>query len=132
MITILLAEDNDDVRDMITVHLQKRGFPVIAASDGLEAVIQTAQFAPALILMDIYMPELDGVEATVQIRAVDPEYRIPVIAITAHALPSDAARAKAAACNAFHAKSVDFEKLFAQITELIGEEAEGGMGQPPT
>ncbi len=121
MTTILLVEDNDDIRDMITCHLQKRGFAVVTANNGLEAVLQTAQCAPSLILMDINMPELDGFEATMQIRAADPEYQIPVIALTAYALPGDEARAKTAGCNAFHPKPVDFDRLFAQINELIGE-----------
>jgi len=126
MTTILLVEDNDDIRDMMTIQLQKKGFSVVAANNGHEAVQQTVQCAPALILMDINMPELDGIQATVQIRAADPEYRIPVIAITAYALPGDAARAKSAGCDAFHAKPVDFDKLFAQINELIGEVSGGG------
>lgn len=121
MTTILVVDDHDDIREMLMKQLQKRGFAVVTASNGLEAILQTAQSAPALILMDVNMPELDGIEATVQIRAADPEFRIPVIALTAYALPGDEARAEAAGCDAFHSKPVDFDKLFDQITELIGE-----------
>ncbi|TWU46529.1 response regulator [Rubripirellula reticaptiva] len=122
MTTILLGDDNDDIREMMTLQLEKRGFAVVAVSNGVEAVLATAQVAPALILMDINMPELDGFEATMQIRAADtdPSQRIPVIALTAYALPGDQARTKAAGCNAFHAKPVDFDRLFDQINELIG------------
>lgn len=121
MATILLVDDHHDIRDMMTRQLQKRGFSVVTASNGLEAVLAVAQAAPALILMDINMPELDGIEATVRIRAADPEFRIPVIALTAYALPGDEARAKTAGCDAFHSKPIDFDRLFAQITEMIGE-----------
>ncbi|TWU15569.1 response regulator [Allorhodopirellula heiligendammensis] len=122
MTTILIVDDHDDIRDMMTRQLQKRGYTVVTASNGLEAVLQTAQTAPSLILMDINMPELDGIEATMQIRAADAEMRIPVIALTAYALPGDEARATAAGCDAFHPKPVEMDKLITQITTLIGEE----------
>jgi len=121
MITILLVDDYDDIRDMMTIRLEKRGFTVVTANNGREAVVQTSQVAPSLILMDINMPEVDGIQATLQIRAADPEFRIPIIALTAYALPTDEARAIAAGCDAFHPKPVDFDKLFDQISELIGE-----------
>jgi len=119
MTTILLVEDYDDIREMMTIQLQKRGFAVVLARNGLEAVLQAAQSAPSLILMDINMPELDGIEATVKIRAANPRERIPVIALTAYALPGDEARAKAAGCDDFHPKPVEFDKLFDQISRLI-------------
>lgn len=121
MPTILLVDDHDDIRDMMTRQLQSRGFSVVAATNGLEAVVAVAQSAPALILMDINMPELDGIEATMQIRAAEPDNRIPVIALTAYSLPGDQARALTAGCDAFHSKPVDFDKLCDQITEMIGE-----------
>ena len=125
MTTILLVDDHDDIRDMMTRQLQKHGYAVVTASNGLEAVIATAQTLPALILMDINMPELDGIEATMQIRAANVENRIPVIALTAYALPGDEIRAKAAGCDAFHAKPVDFERLLEQISALLGESNAG-------
>lgn len=120
MTTILIVDDHDDIRDMMTRQLQKRGYAVVAATNGIEGVLAAAQSAPSLILMDINMPELDGIEATVQIRSADAENRIPVIALTAYALPDDEARAKVAGCDAFHSKPVDFDKLFHQIEELLG------------
>jgi len=121
MTTILLVDDNDDIREMITRHLERHGYAVVSASNGSEAVLAVAQSAPSLILMDVNMPELDGLEATMQIRAADTDNRIPVIALTAYSLPGDEARAAAAGCDAFHAKPVDFELLFDQIGSLIGE-----------
>lgn len=117
---ILLVDDHNDIRDLMARQLRKHGYTVSTACNGIEAVLATAQTAPSLILMDVNMPELDGIEATVQIRAADRDKRIPVIMLTAYALPGDEARAKAAGCDRFHAKPVDFEKLFSQINELIG------------
>jgi len=59
MTTIRLVEDHDDIREMMTLQLQKRGFAVVSARNGLEAVLQAAESSPSLILMDINMPELD-------------------------------------------------------------------------
>ncbi|TWT53768.1 Polar-differentiation response regulator DivK [Rubripirellula amarantea] len=130
MTTILLVDDHDDIREMMAQHLRKRGYAVVTASNGLEAVLATAQAAPSLILMDVNMPELDGIEATMQIRAAEVEKRIPVIALTAHALPDDETRAIAAGCDAFHSKPVDFKRLFSQISELLGEKAVNSEGVP--
>lgn len=119
MHTILLVDDNEDIRDMMTRRLHQHGFAVVSASNGLEAVLQTAQSPPSLILMDVNMPELDGLEATIQIRQADAENRIPVIAITGYALDGDQERALSAGCDVFHPKPVDFDKLLLQITQLI-------------
>lgn len=121
MTTILLVDDNDDIRDLVERKLKQNGFTVQTAANGLEAVLACAQANPSLILMDINMPELDGIEATMQIRAADLEFRTPVIALTAYALPGDEARAKAAGCDDFHPKPIDFDRLLMQINELIGE-----------
>lgn len=121
MATILLADDHADLRDMMTRQLQKHGYTVETATNGLEAVASVSRSVPSLILMDVNMPELDGFEATLQIRSTHAGRRIPVIALTAYALPSDEARARAAGCDAFHSKPVDFDKLFCQIRELVGE-----------
>lgn len=123
MATILLVDDHSDLRDLMTRQLQKHGYTVETATNGLEAVESVSQSIPSLILMDVNMPELDGFEATLQIRAAHSDHRIPIIALTAYALPSDEARARAAGCDGFHAKPVDFERLFCQIEELIGEAA---------
>jgi CheY-like chemotaxis protein len=125
MSTLLLVDDHDAIRDMMSRRLQERGFVVMTATDGLQAVLACASATPQLILMDINMPELDGIEATRQIREAHPDKSIPIIALTAHALADDEARAKAAGCNAFHPKPVNFTKLFDQIDALLG-------ASPPT
>lgn len=121
MAMILLVDDHPDLRDMMTRQLQNHGYAVTTACNGREAVALAAETTPALILMDVNMPEMDGFEATMQIRAAEGAMRTPVIALTAYALPGDEARALAAGCDAFHAKPVDFAKLIQQITDLIGD-----------
>ncbi len=112
MSTILVVDDCDDIRELITLHLEKRGFTVVSACNGSEGVLAATNAPRALILMDVNMPELDGFEATLQIRKLDLESRIPVIALTAYALTGDEARARAAGCDDFHAKPISFDKLF--------------------
>tara|TARA_A100001391_G_scaffold95621_1_gene63428 strand:- start:790 stop:1179 length:390 start_codon:yes stop_codon:yes gene_type:complete len=121
MSTILVVDDNDDIRDLLTRKMKSHGYTVATACDGVEAVKVASSSDLALILMDINLPELDGLEATMQIRAGDNDKHTPVIALTAYALPDDQSRAKAAGCDAFHAKPIDFDRLFDQISELIGE-----------
>ncbi|TWU15556.1 response regulator [Allorhodopirellula heiligendammensis] len=124
MSTILVVDDNDDIRDLLTRKMKSHGYTVATACDGVEAVKVASSSDLALILMDINLPELDGLEATMQIRAGragDTDKHTPVIALTAYALPDDQSRAKAAGCDAFHAKPIDFDRLFDQISELIGE-----------
>ena len=132
MATILLADDHADLRDMMTRQLQKHGYTVETATNGLEAVASVSRSVPSLILMDVNMPELDGFEATLQIRATHADSHIPVIALTAYALPSDEARARAVGCDAFHSKPVDFDKLFCQIRELVGDATAEQADSGPT
>ncbi len=122
MPTILVVDDNDDIRDLLTRKMKTHGYTVATARTGVEAVEKASSADVALILMDINLPELDGLEATMQIRAADADRHTPVIALTAYALPDDETRASAAGCDAFHAKPIDFDKLFNQIRILIDEE----------
>lgn len=130
MSTILVVDDNEDIRNLLTNQMKMHGFTVATAVNGVEAVEIAASIQPALILMDVNLPELDGLEATMQIRAADADNRIPVIALTAYALPDDEARAHAAGCDAFHAKPVDFKKLFGEIRMLIGTAQHDHERQP--
>ena len=111
MPTILLVEDNEMNRDMLMRRLQRKGYTVLIAVDGEEAIRMTQQHQPALVLMDMSLPVLDGWEATRRLKA-DPTTRaIPVIALTAHALPAERERALDAGCVAFETKPIDFPKL---------------------
>ncbi|MFO0751571.1 MAG: response regulator [Myxococcota bacterium] len=123
---ILVVEDNGDNRDALSRRLRRRGFEVAIAIDGKAGVSMAADEPPDLILMDMNMPELDGWEATRQIKAQPSGAAIPVIALTAHAMSGDRERALAAGCCDYHTKPVDFAKLVAQIEATLGAAAAVG------
>jgi CheY-like chemotaxis protein len=112
---ILLAEDNVDNREMLKRRLERKGFQVVCAENGAEAVEKAASCAPDLILMDISMPVMSGIEATQAIRAAGPASKTPIIALTAHAMEGDREKCLAAGCNDFATKPVDFKMLVSLI-----------------
>ncbi len=116
---ILLVEDNEMNRDMLTRRLEKRGYTVIVAVDGAEGVAQAKAGAPDLILMDMSLPVLDGWDATRQIKADPALTRVPVIALTAHAMESDRQKALGAGCDDFDTKPVELPRLLMKIDELL-------------
>jgi len=119
MSKILLVEDNEMNRDMLSRRLQKKGYEVVLAVDGEEGVTKAQSEVPALILMDMSLPGIDGWEATRRIKA-DPQTKgIPVIALTAHALTSDREAALAAGCDDFDTKPVELTRLLAKIETLL-------------
>jgi CheY-like chemotaxis protein len=119
MAKILLVEDNEMNRDMLSRRLVKRGYEVIVALDGREGVDKARSEAPALVLMDMSLPVLDGWEATRELRA-DPATRsIPVIALTAHAMAGDREKAMAAGCDDFDTKPIELERLLGKIEALL-------------
>lgn len=119
---ILLVEDNEMNRDMLTRRLSRRGYAVVAAADGLAAVEAALREQPDVILMDMGLPVLDGWEATRQIKANPHTTSIPIIALTAHAMADDRDRALAAGCDDFDTKPVDFERLRTKIAALTSTE----------
>ena len=117
---ILLVEDNEMNRDMLSRRLQRRGYEVLTAVDGESGLTLTRSEAPALILMDMSLPGIDGWEATRQLKA-DPATRaIPVIALTAHAMAGDREQALAAGCDDFDIKPIDLDRLLGKIEALLG------------
>ena len=112
---ILLAEDNPDNRDMLTRRLVKRGHRVAVAEDGAIAVLQARLLQPDLILMDISMPNMSGLEATAALRADPCTAALPIIALTAHAMSSDRQACMDAGCSGFASKPIDFPSLMDQI-----------------
>ncbi len=116
---LLIVDDNEENRDSLSRRLQRRGFEVCLAPDGKAGVVSALAEKPDLILMDMNMPELDGWEATRQVKAQAGTEEIPVIALTAHALSGDRERALAAGCADYHTKPVEFPKLLAQIEALL-------------
>src|SRR5947209_5334323 len=114
MAMILLVEDNEMNRDMLSRRLRRRGFEVITAADGREGIAMARAAPVDLVLMDMSLPVLDGWQATRQLKA-DPHTRfIPVIALTAHAMPGDRERDLAAGCDDYDTKPVDFTRLVAK------------------
>lgn len=116
---LLIADDNEQNRDMLSRRLQRRGFDVMIAPDGRAAVEMARAERPDLILMDMNMPELDGWEATRQIKSQPDGAGVPVIGLTAHALEGDRERALEAGCADYHTKPVDFTRLMSQIEALL-------------
>jgi two-component system cell cycle response regulator DivK len=120
MAKILLVEDNEMNRDMLSRRLERRGYQVVIAVDGAEGVRMAQAEAPALILMDMSLPVLDGWEATRQIKAAPATGSIPIIALTAHAMSGDREKAIEAGCDDFDTKPVDLPRLLAKIDALLG------------
>jgi CheY-like chemotaxis protein len=123
MARILVVEDAEDNRDMLSRRLQRRGYRVIGAADGQEAVEMAARERPDLILMDVGLPVMDGLEATRRIRARAETQTTPIIAVTAHALSGDRDRTLQAGCDDYHAKPVELPRLLAQMEALLAKEA---------
>ena len=119
MAKILLVEDKELNRDMLGRRLGKKGFEVVIAVDGQEALDQTRAHHPDLILMDMSLPVLDGWEATRRLKA-DPETApIPVIALTAHAMSGDREKAIQAGCNDYDTKPIELSRLLGKIEALL-------------
>jgi CheY-like chemotaxis protein len=125
MTRILLVEDNPENRDMLSRRLIRRGFEIEFAEDGEEAVRKARDASPALILMDLSLPVMDGWEATRRIKADAATAAIPVIALTAHAMASDREKALDAGCDDYDTKPVDLERLLGKMQALLPD------GAPP-
>jgi len=116
---ILLVEDNELNSDMLSRRLARRGYDVLLANDGAKGVASAKENRPDLILMDISLPVTDGWEATRQLKT-DPETRpIPVIALTAHAMATDRAKAAEVGCNDYDTKHIDLPRLLEKIESLL-------------
>ena len=116
---LLLVEDNEMNRDMLTRRLERRGFRVLAAVDGETAVSVARESSPDLILMDIGLPGASGWDATRSLKGDPGTRQIPIVALTAHALSSDREQAMAAGCDAFETKPVEFDRLMRTIEKLL-------------
>ncbi len=119
MAKILLVEDNEMNRDMLSRRLQKRGYEVVIAVDGQQGVTLAHAEAPALIVMDMSLPVLDGWEATRQLKAAPATRAIPIIALTAHAMAGDRERAQEAGADDFDTKPVELPRLLEKIEALL-------------
>jgi two-component system, cell cycle response regulator DivK len=121
--TILLVEDNEMNRDMLRRRLEKRGFKVLTAEDGAQALHTAKGHAPDLILLDMSLPLVDGWTAAAELKADESTRSIPVIALTAHAMDGDRQKAMSAGCDDYDTKPVDLQRLLVKIAALLEKES---------
>lgn len=118
--TVLLVEDNEDNLVVYRTILEHVGFVVIEARDGEEGVTRARTDRPDIILMDISIPKMDGWEATQRLKADDGTADIPIVALTAHALEEDRAKAVRAGCDGYLAKPVEPRRVVQEVEKFIG------------
>jgi two-component system, cell cycle response regulator DivK len=125
MTKVLLVEDHEELRDMLSRRLRRRGFEVVLAHDGQQALDQVGAETPDIVLLDMNLPVMDGWTVARTLRSQS--NRVPIIALTAHAMSTDRVRTLEAGCDDYHAKPVNFDELLRQIDEALlrAEEAEG-------
>ena len=119
MIKILYVEDNPDNVYMLTRRLKKKGFELIIAGDGQEGIDKAIEESPDLILMDLSLPTMDGWTATAEIKKIEGVKDIPIIALSAHAMPEHRDRAIKAGCSDYDTKPVDIKRLLSKMGQYI-------------
>lgn len=122
---ILIVEDNEMNRDMLTRRLQRHGFEICTAIDGASGISAAESELPDLILMDVALGEMDGWEATTRIKANPRTVKIPIITLTAHALSSDHRKSMEVGCVDFDTKPVDMQRLLGKINNALTAHAAG-------
>ena len=127
---ILLVEDNEMNRDMLSRRLQRKGYEVVLALDGQAGVEMSQTQAPDLVLMDMSLPVLDGWEATRRLKTDASTRHIPIIALTAHAMSSDREKALEAGCDDYDTKPVELPRLLAKIEALLRARENGFVHKP--
>jgi len=123
MAKILLVEDNEENRDMLSRRLTRRGYEVVIATDGGQGVAMAQSEIPDLILMDMDLPVLNGWEATRQLKAAPATRAIPIIALTAHAMVGDREKALEAGSDDYDTKPIEFQRLLGKIEAFLSKEA---------
>ena len=121
--TIMVVEDNEASRDALSRRLARRGYRLVLAVDGLEAVSIGRSVRPDLILMDLGLPGIDGWEATRQLKSDPATSQIPIIVLSAHAMTNDRDLALAAGGDDFDTKPVRFQQLLEKIEALLARKA---------
>jgi two-component system cell cycle response regulator DivK len=122
---ILLVEDNEMNRDMLSRRLERRGYEVVIAVDGQQGVDMARVEKPDLVLMDMSLPVLDGWEATRRLKAEADTRGVPIIALTAHAMAGDREKAMEAGCDDYDTKPIELPRLLGKIEELLGKAGKG-------
>ncbi len=119
MVKILLVEDHEEIWDFLSRRLKRRGYDVILAHDGQEAVDKTRSERPDVVLLDMNLPVMDGWTAARTLKADPDMAKVPLIALTAHAMSGDRDKALEAGCDDYHPKPVDFSRLLSQIDAAL-------------
>jgi two-component system cell cycle response regulator DivK len=119
-VRILIIEDNEMNRDMLSRRLERIGFEALLAVDGRQGLEMARSSIPDLILLDLSLPEIDGWEVTRCLKSEDATRHIPVIALTAHAMVSDREKAFAAGCDEYDTTPIEFQRLVEKIESLVG------------
>jgi CheY-like chemotaxis protein len=122
MVKILYVEDNEDNLYMLSNRLTRRGYEVVSARNGEQGIAMAASEAPALILMNLSLPVIDGWEATRRLKAEALTRNIPVIALSAHAMAGDREKAMAAGCDDYDTKPVELPRLLEKIAALLARQ----------
>ena len=122
---VLLVEDNEMNRDMLSRRLVRRGYEVVFAVDGQQGIDMAASERPDIILMDLSLPVIDGWEATRRVKAQAATRNIPIIGLTAHAMSDDRDKAIDAGCDEYDTKPVELERLIGKIERLLGNHQAG-------
>jgi two-component system cell cycle response regulator DivK len=124
---ILIVEDNELSRDVLSRRLRRKGFEVLVATDGQEGIAMAQRELPDLVLMDLSLPDLDGWEATRRLKKDATTQHIPVIALTAHAMSGDREKAIDAGCDEYDTKPIDLRRLLSKMVRFVDDpEASGG------
>ena len=118
--TLMVVEDNEPSREALSRRLMRRGYAIVAAADGREAVDMARSVKPDLILMDLGLPGIDGWEATAQLKGDETTRHIPIIVLSAHAMKDDKELALAAGGDDFDSKPIRFDALLGKIETLLG------------
>jgi CheY-like chemotaxis protein len=125
MSSVLIVEDNEMNRDMLARRLRRRGYRVLFALDGEQAIQVAYREQPHLILMDMSLPGVDGWQATARLKADAATAHIPVIALTAHVMSGDRDRALEAGCDEYEPKPVDLDRLLGKMGDLLRTDGHG-------
>jgi len=122
MARILVVDDDEMNRDMLSRRLERKGFQILLAVNGREAVNKTQAENPDLILMDLSMPVLDGYEATRILKADPATQKIPIIGLSAHAMVGDREKALQAGCDDYDTKPVELPRLLSKLDQYLKKE----------
>jgi two-component system, cell cycle response regulator DivK len=128
---ILIVEDNELSRDMLSRRLRRKGYEVLVATDGQEGIAMAQRELPDLVLMDLSLPDLDGWEATRRLKKDAKTQHIPVIALTAHAMSGDREKAIDAGCDEYDTKPIDLRRLLSKMIRFVEDPEAAGGGPGP-